>query len=424
MKATLKKIKECRVKLLIEVNADQVENRFQDVFRDFQKAATLPGFRTGKAPLELIEKKFSKEAHEEVLKSLVPEAYHQSVISQKVSPVSLPSISDIQMERGKKLTFSAEFDRFPEFSLKNYKGIKIVKPSMEVSDEDTEKGMASLMDSRAELTELISLRAVAKGDYVIADVEIWKDGSFIPGQKGILLFVEAHESDDFYDKIVGAQVGEAREISVDLDEEEKKRGLIGRKPAYKIWVRGIKEKKLPVLDEDFAKSFGKASVDELKEAVRKDIASYKKSEAFEKMKHELFERLLAMADFVVPEALVEKQKEKLMEQAKLQYERRGMVNGQLADQLKKTESEAVSKAAEQVKLYFILQKVAELEQIEPDEIELERRLQVLADESKRPLDEARQVFGEDLRESMRERQTIDFLLANANLKEEELKATA
>src|SRR3989338_5999056 len=108
MKAVVKKLKDCKVKLLVEVEPELVENRFQDVLKDFQKAASLPGFRAGKAPVDLIEKKFSNEAREEVLKSLIPEVYHRSVITQKLSPVSLPSISDIQMERGKNLAFSAE----------------------------------------------------------------------------------------------------------------------------------------------------------------------------------------------------------------------------------------------------------------------------------------------------------------------------
>lgn len=422
MKSMVKKLKDCKVKLTVEVEPTLVENRFQEVFRDFQKAASLPGFRTGKAPADLIEKKFTKEAQEEVLKSLIPETYHQSVVTQKLSPVSLPSISDIQMERGKGLSFSAEFENAPEFSLKNYKGLKINKPPMEVSAEDAEKGLSSLRDSRAELVEISESRPIAAGDFVVADIDLWKEGAYTQGRKGVLLFVEPHGSDDFFEKIVGAHVDEVRDILVDPTDDEKKQGLVGRKPAYKIWVRTIKEKKLPVLDDEFAKSFGKESIDELKEAVRKDIAQYKKSESFEKMKHELFNKLLTLADFTLPQGLLEKQKEKLMEQVRRHAERAGLANGKMEGEIKKAEEEAAAKAKEQVKLYFILQKVAELESIEIDEIELEKKLQGLADESKRPLDEARRVFEDDLRESMRETQTIDFLLANAKLEEERSEA--
>ena len=410
MKSAVKKIKNCKMKLTVEVEPELVEGRFQEVFRDFQKAVSLPGFRQGKAPSDLIEKKFLKEAQEEVLKSLIPEAYHRSVASQKLSPVSLPSISEIQVERGKKLSFSAEFENSPEFSLKNYKGIKINKPSTEVSADEVEKGFASLLDSRAELVQVAVARPAAQGDFVIADVEVWKDGAYVEGRKGTLLSVEPHPGDDFFEKIIGANINEVREISIE------------EKPAYKIWVRNLKEKKLPEVNEEFAKSFGKDTIEELKTAVRKDIAAYKLSESHEKMKHDLFDRLLALVEFEVPEGLVEKQKEKLLDQAKKEFERMGRLNGRMEDEMKKVEGDASVKAKEQVKLYFILQKVAELESVEADEVELEKKLTALAEESKRPLDEARRVFEDDLRESMREKQTVEFLLANAKLEETNMSA--
>ena len=129
MKSSLKKVKDCRVKLHVEVEVDRVEGRFQEVLKDFQKAAQLPGFRQGKAPLEMVEKRYGKEAHEEVLKSLIPEVYHQALEAEKVHPVALPSISDIQCERGKKLVFTAEFERAPEVSVKNYKGMRLQRES-------------------------------------------------------------------------------------------------------------------------------------------------------------------------------------------------------------------------------------------------------------------------------------------------------
>jgi len=404
------------MKLLVEVEVARVEGRFQDVFRDFQKAARLPGFREGKAPADMIEKKFFKEAHEEVLKVLIPEAYHQAIVELKASPISLPTIADIQMERGKKLTFSAEFDSSPEVHIKNYKGIRLKREPADVREDDVEKGMQSLLESRADLVPVLETRPVQKGDFVVTDIEIWKDGQYVPGKKGVLLFVEPSEADDFYDKVLGANLDELREISSDFSEEEKKSGLVGRKPHYKIWVRGIKEKKLPALDDAFAKGFGKENTEALREAVRKDIASYKQSDSMSKMKNELYGKLLTMASFPVPEPLVAKQKERLIEQARRQMMQMGAPEKFDQDK-EKFEQEAARRAEEQVRLYFILQKIADEERVEVDEFELEQRLRALADESKRPLDEARRVFEDDLRESMREAKTVDLLIANAKFEE-------
>ena len=405
MKSNFKKMTSCKARMTVEVEPERVEDRLRQVLRDIQRSAHLPGFREGKAPLDLVEKKYSREAEEETLKTLIPEAYHQSIAKQKAAPVSLPSISEIKMERGKTLTFTAEFELRPEFSLRGYKGIRLKRESTEVSDEDAEKGMQTLLDSRADLVPLLEPRLVQKGDFIVTDIELWKDGSYGPGKKGVLLSVEPSGGDDFYEKIIGAGIDELREISSE------------GKPHYKVRVRAIKEKKFPALDEDFAKSFGKETLQELRDAVRKDIAGYKYSESLAKMRTELFSKLLSMASFELPQGLVEKQKERLVEQARGEYLRKGMAEQQFLAQKETLEREAGERALEQVKLYFILQKIAYEEKIEADEFELEKKLLALAEESKRPLEEVRRLFEDDLRESMRESKTVDFLIANAKFEE-------
>jgi trigger factor len=417
MKSSLKKIKDCKVRLTVEVEAERVENRYKEVLRDFQKAANLPGFREGKAPADMVEKRYAKEAEEETVKALIPEAYQQCVVEAKLTPVTLPSISDIKFARGQKLTFAAEFDQEPEFKLKDYKGLKVRKVSSEVEADDLEKAMQSLIESRAELMPLEVMRPVQKGDFIVSDIEVYKDGRYTPGKKGVLLYAEPNEGDDFFEKIVGAQLDEVKEISADVSPEEKAKGIVGRQPFYKVWVRGIKEKKLPALDEAFAKGYGLESVDALREAVKKDLARHKAGDSQAKMKEDLFSKLLKLADFTVPESLVEKQMERLYEQARRQYQQMGAPEDRFEAEKEKMAEEIRAKAAEQVKLYFLLQRVADEEGIGEDEIELEKRLTALAQESKRPMEEVRRVFEDDLRESMREKKTVDFLLEHAKLED-------
>ena len=390
MKSAVKKLRNCKVRLTVDVDSGILEDRFREVFQEIQKVAQLPGFRQGKVPMDLVQKKFAHEAHEEVLKSLIPDTYHQVVAGQKLSPVSLPSVSDIKMERGKNLTFAAEFEEAPNFSLKNYKGLRIKKAPIDVHEADVEKAVESLRDSKAEFVPALEPRAVRHGDFVIADIEIWNEDKYVPGRQGILLSVAPGEGDDFYQKVLGARVNEVREVAV------------GEKPAYKVWIRGLQEKKLPELGDEWAKNFGKESMEALREAIRKDVARYKQSESYEGMKEELFEKLLGLVSFELPESLVAKQKERLIEQAR---------------KYKQPEEGAAEKAASQVKLYFILQKIAEAEHIDVDELELDKRLAGLAAQSQRPLEEVRKVFEEDVRESMREAKTVEFLLANAKLEE-------
>ncbi len=396
VRSNLKKIKDCKMRLSVEVSGELVEQRFGDVFREIQKVATLPGFRKGKAPQELIEKNFSKEAEEEVLKSLVPEVYTRALVSCKAAAVTLPTITELKLERGRKMSFFADFEKAPEFTLKNYKGMRLRRVSQEVSDEDLEKGMRSLQDARAELTSLTEPRPVEKGDFLVCDIEIWREDRYEPGRKGALLYVEPNPADDFFDRVLGAWPNEVREIT----------HLKESRPHYKVWIRDIQQKKLPPVDNVLAKSFGRETPEELKEAVRRDIAQHKRSEARHQMRGELFQKLLEASPFKCPEGLVNKQAEKLLEDAAKERPRAELSQ----DQLRR-------RAEEQVRLYFILRRVADEQKIEADEAELERRLNTLAEESKRPIEEARRVFEDDIREGMREQQTIEFLLANAKFDE-------
>ncbi len=408
MKVALKKIKDCKIQMSVEVEANVVESRFQEVLRNFQRQARLPGFREGKAPTDLVEKRFADQAREETLKSLIPEVYHQSLHSQKVSAVSLPKISGVEYARGKKLSFSAEFDQAPSVSIKNYKGIKLKREPADVADEEVEKGLGALLDSKAEFIPLQDKRPAQQGDVVIVDVELWQqaEGRYIPGRSDVFLSVEPGAEDDFFTKIVGTSPAESREISRD------------GKPFTRLHLKEIRQKRRPELNEDFSKIFGHQTAQDLRQAVRKDLVSYKHSQSLEKMKLELFEKLLGMTSFSSPESLIEKQKERLVNDARQRFQEMGAPAGEWQKEAARIEAEAGTRANEQIKLYFILQKIAELEKIQLDELELHQRLMAMVEQSKRPLEEVRRVFEEDLRESLREKKTVDFLIANAKFEED------
>ncbi len=389
----------------VEVDANTAEGRYLEVMRDFQRAAQLAVFREGKAPMELVEKRYEAQAREEVLKSLIPEVYHRSVQDQKVSPVTLPKISDVKYQRGQKLVFHAEFEESPNFSVKNYKGIGLKRVSSEIAHDELEKGIQSLLESRATFDPILEVRPVQQGDFIAADLEVWKDGVYIPGKNGVLLSVEPAAEDDFFDKILGANIHDTREI------------LRNGQPSTRLKVTDLLKKNVPALDEDLAKSLGRQTVDEFRESIRKELVSYKQRDSIEKMKQELFQKLLKMANFSLPESLVEKQKERLFEQTRRQYTQAGVPQETWKEELPGLEGELDLKAKEQVKLYFILQKISELEKIEPDEVEIVEKLKALCAQSGRALEEVRRVFEDDLRESMREKMTVDFLIANAKFEE-------
>jgi len=405
MKSNVKRLKDCKVQMSVEVEAEQAEERYQEVLRGFQRAARLPGFREGKAPVDLIEQRYQAEAREELLKMLIPEAYHQSIQTQKVAPVSLPKISDIRYERKKKLQFSAEFEEAPKIALKNYKGVSLKRESADVKPDEFEKAVQSLLESRATFEPVLEPRPVASSDFIVADIELWKDTVYVQGRKGVLLAVEKNGEDDFFDKILGANIDETREV------------MRAGKPYTRVTVRGLRRKVVPVLDAEFAKGLGQESAESLREAIRKELAQHKQTDSMEKMKQELFQKLLKANAFPLPDSLVERQKERLLEQAHRHFTQRGLGEQDWQAELASLDSEMTEKAKEQVKLYFILQRVAEEEEIELDELELAQKIKSLSDQSGRPVEEVKKVFEDDLRDNLKEKKTVEFLIANAKFEE-------
>lgn len=416
MKSSVKKQKDGKIRLVVEIEPELVETRYREVLKDFQRQARLPGFREGKAPMELVEKKYSKEAEEELLKSLIPEAYHRTIREKNMSPVTLPSISEIKLERGKKLTFAAEFEETPEVSIKNYKGIKLKRSSADVTDADVEKAFGELLDAHAELVGLAEPRAVREGDAVTADVEPWEKGAYSAARSGVLLQIDKGGEDDFLEKMVGASVGDSREITRPAKEGDE-HARNGRVPYVRVHVRAIQEKKRPARDDEFAKRFGKENLADLTAALRKELSSRKHAESVRQMKTELYQKLLTMVSLTPPVGVVERQRERLEEQVRREAERAGLKPEAIEMQIARGRQTTLDEASRQVKLYFILNKISETEDITADEAELEHRLEALARDSQRPMDEVRNVFGEDLRESMREQKTVDFLIANAQFDE-------
>ncbi len=410
MKYQLKKIKDCRHLLKIEIDARRVEERFDEVFREFQKKARLKGFREGKAPLELVRTTFAKDAEEEVMKSLVGESYYACVRTSRVTPVGPPEIKDLRLERNKNLSFTAEFDGVSDFNVKNYRGIRATRKKEAVAEEDVDKALDALRESRSELEGVALVRPAQEGDVLRCDVDVHKDGAYVAAQKSVHVAVDSRRTHpDVVNGLLGAQLDESREITAEFSEEEKAQGLIGRKPLYRLTVRELKTKKLPELNEVFASGFGKSTVEELRNQIRKDLEAVRAHESEERLRGQIYESLLAANELEIPESLVHKQKERLLEEA-------GASSGSNGGSA--IEAEAADKAHRQVKLFFLLEKIADSERIEPVPEEVEERIRQVAERSKQPVDEIREMYGEDIYQNLRHAKATEFLVSQANVKEE------
>ena len=255
----------CRRELELEIPAEEVSKKIESVAKEFARVANVPGFRRGKAPVSLIRRKFADDIKGEVLQSLVPERVEKAVAEQKLTPVSQPQVDKLDFNEGQPLKFRAVFEVLPEFELGNYKSLEFEMPTMDITDADVTKTLEEMRE-RAATFAPVEGRAIEDGDFAQVKLLGTPDGGGDPLQAdSVLCHIGAEETmEPFTANLKGASAGDHKNFDVDYPDPK----LAGKKYHYAVEVLGIKTKKLPELNDDFAKDVSDAAtLEELKTKV-------------------------------------------------------------------------------------------------------------------------------------------------------------
>jgi trigger factor len=430
MSVTIEQVAPCRKKLCIEVDANRVAGVRAEILEEFRKHASIPGFRPGKAPEPMVEKRFAAEIDDELRKRLVPDSYREAVTEHKIHAIGYPQIESVHYEPGKPLAYIATVDTAPEFKLPDYKGIAVKKKTVTVKDTDVTGMIDTLRDQQADFAT-VEGRALQNGDFAILNYSGVCDGKPISELAGDAKTLG--ENKDFWmligpdsflpgfcDQLVGAQAGEKRQVLLDFPADFPQKALAGKKATYFVDVTGIREKKLPELNDEFAKKIGMDNVEKLNEEVRKSLEGQREHEATSELRNQLVEHLLKAVEFELPETLVQQETRSVVYDVVRENTMRGMSK----EQLERQKDQIYAFAAEQAKLRlrssFILDAIAEAEKIDVEDNEVNTRIAELAQryrttpERFRAQLEERDGLGE-ITDQIRIGKTIDFLLANAKV---------
>lgn len=430
MSATIETIAPCRKKLSIEVEATRVAGVRAEILKDFRKQANIPGFRPGKAPEPIVERHYSKQIDDEVRQRLIPDSYREAIAEKKIRVVSAPKVDKVDFTPGKPLTFIAEVDTAPEFTLPEYKGIAVKKVVQPVTDDDVQKTLDGLRDQQAEFTDVTD-RGVKTGDYAVVNytgvcegkpVNEWvPDAKTLGEHKDFWLLVESESFlPGFCDQLVGAQVGEKKEVTIDFPADFALKPLVGKKATYTVDVTAIKEKKLPEVNEEFAKRVGVEGVDKLKSEIRKGLETERDSQSVSDVRKQIVEHLLGKVEFELPESLVQQETRSIIYDLVRENSTRGVSKEALEEKKDEISTFAAQSAKERLKTSFILDNIALAEKITVTEAEMEERIanmaaryRVTPDKLKAQLDE-RGGLGE-VEEQILVGKTLDFLIASAKV---------
>lgn len=384
---TVENLAACRKLIRVEVDAATVDATFAEVTREFQKHASLPGFRPGKAPVAMVLKKYEADIADEVKRKLVSKHYKEVIEQKNLDPVSAPDVKEGQFGRGQAMTFEVTVETAPEFTLPEYKGLPAKREAQKVTDEDVQRALDVLRDQRVSYQTVD--RPAGPADIVVVNYTGTCDGKPItelaPTAKGLTeqkgFWVQADGQSfipGFGEQLVGAKAGEHRTITVQFPPDFVTAPLQGRTGVYAVEVVEVKEKVLPVVDDAFAKTFGAESLEKLREGVRKDLENELNYKLDRSVRNQVVRALLDRVQFDLPESAVQRETRNVVYDIVRENQQRGVTREMIEREKEHIYTAAAQGAKERVKVAFLFQKIAEREQIKVSNEEVLRRVAALA----------------------------------------------
>ncbi len=413
-------IEGCKHSVEISVPAEDVESETERVVAGIQKRAKLPGFRPGKTPLSLIRSRFASEIRKEVIQELVPKHFREHAERENLRIVGTPDIKDVHFEKGEPLRFRAEFELAPEFELREYRGVEVPYNEPSVTEEDISNRVEQLRESKAEYVN-VDARPLEDGDYaaVSLDSVAGLDGAPIHQEELTLHLGGEDTLPGFSENLRGASPGDVKEFDVTYPEDYGQERLAGKTIRFRVEVKAVRKKERPELNDEFAKDLGDfQNLEELREAIRKNLFAEREFEAQRDAKNAIVEKLVDLHEFPVPEAFLDQQIESQVENRLRMLAAQGIDPRSVQLDWEKVRSANKDKAIRDVRASLILEKIADRETIETTVDELDREVQRIARQEREPVAAVRMKLEKDgtirrIASRIRTEKTLNLLFEQA-----------
>jgi trigger factor len=402
----------------VEVPAAEVTRETEALIQKYQKLARLPGFRKGHVPASIIRQRFAEDIKTDVVEALVPRYFRQEADKQGLIPVSQPRVSDLHIHDGEPLRFKASFEVLPEIKVEGYKELRADKPVITVTDEEVEQALNQLREQQATYAA-IEGRPLADGDFA----QVALDGKQKSGEgqpvhmDDVLVEIGGKNTmPEFTENLRGATAGDEKTFEVKYPDDSSDKRLAGQTFDYNVRVLSLKQKTLPELNDDFAKELGEfAGIDDIKKRIRENMEAEKTHTAEHEAKDKLVAELVKRNHFEVPEAMVDRQIDVRLERGLRALAAQGM----RAEDMKKMDLNRLragqrDQAVQEVKASLLLDKVADLENVEVSDEEINHEIEALASQTKQTSEAVRARLTRDgaldrIRDRIRNEKTLNLL---------------
>ena len=410
MSLQVEKLEKNMAKLTIEVPAEKVEAALQNAYLKNRKQISVPGFRKGKVPRQMIEKMYGPSIfYDDAVNAMIQEAYPEATKECDLEIVSRPDVEVVQIEKGKPFIFTAEVAVKPEVTLGQYKGIEVEKADTTATDEE----VAAEIDKEREAnsrTITVEDRAVQDGDMTVIDFEGFVDGEAFEGGKGTdypLTIGSGAFIPGFEEKLVGAEIGKEVEVDVTFPEEYHAKELAGKPAVFKCTVKEIKVKELPELDDDFAQDVSDFdTLEEYKADVRKKVEEKKAADAKAKKEDAVIEKIIEGATMEIPDAMVETQAERMVDEFAQRLQMQGLSMEQYMQftggNVQAMVEQSKPQALKRIQSRLVLDAVVAAENLTATDEEVDAELAKMAEQYNMEVEKLKEMFAEEDMKSIRD----------------------
>ena len=423
MKVAVEAMEGCKRRLAVEAPSDVVQQEWEKAYGRVQKQARLPGFRKGHVPRSLVKVHFADEVRREVAEHLIPDVYRQAVAEAQIAPVDEPDLQDVKLEEGAPLSFVAVVEVRPEIVLGEYKAVEVQHATPAVDDEQVAQALGHMREQHAQFRGVE--RAAASGDLVIVDYTLAPEGHDASSANGYQFIVgSGNVLPEIDQAVVGMPAGGERNIPLRFADDHRMESLRGKGGTADVKLVEVKEKVLPDLDDDFAKSLGSEGLDTLdavRAEVRKQLEVQREVVDRRGLEEKVLDAVAARHEFSVPEAMVMRHIAHQVEHARERMRRQGIDPDKVPWDYAKLIPELRPEAEKAVRRALLLEAIAEREAIAPADADVDAEVEKIARASQRPAPAVRRMMEksgdlETLRHGLREHMTMQFLIDRAQIR--------
>ena len=428
MSVQVEKLEKNMAKLTIEVSAAEFEKALEDAFLKNKNKISVPGFRKGKVPRQMVEKMYGPEIfYEDAANALIPDAYSKALDECEEDIVSSPEIDVTQIEKGKSFIFTATVALKPEVKLGKYKGVKVEAAEVTVTDEEVDAKIEKERENNARTIEVTD-RPVKDGDMTVLDFEGFVDGVAFDGGKGEnypLTIGSGAFIPGFEEQLVGAEIGKEVEVNVTFPEDYQAEELKGKAAVFKCTIKEIKEKELPALDDEFASEVSEFdTVEEYKKDVKETLTIEKEKAARDAKEAAVIDAIIADSDMDIPEAMVTTQQKQMIDEFAQRMQMQGLSMEQYFQftgaTLDKMMEQVKPQAETRIKSRLVLEAVAAKEGIEATEEDYEEEIKTMAEVYQMEPDKIKEMLPEKsvkgIKEDIAVKKAAEFVVNNAKAK--------